>query len=739
MKDYTGKVTSVLFQNDDFMIGVLTTDDNLEVKFTGNIYGVNKDEDLTLKGEWINHSKYGEQLKVHEWKRPIPKTKEQIIAFLGSGLVKGVGKKRAIDIVEKLGNDAITIINNKEEEALAGIKGIGKKTATNIVESIKATFEVQKIITELLRYGIPANLTLKLYKNYGSETALMVKQNPYTLTEIDGVGFHKADEIARNIGILPTSGYRVKACIDFILSRICHQKGHTYVNEEELVNETLSTLNHNSSMNEQVYEEELMQSIYSLEDRTLVIENELVYPKYLFKYEEGLARKLSRMRECRDGEALSFLDERIKKYQKKNQIILADNQRQAIKLMMEEQLLVLTGGPGTGKTTVVKAVIDIYKNENPNSVVMLTAPTGRASQKLSDSTGYNAMTMHRAIGYRQGELPEYHDGNKLEVDLLVIDEMSMVDLQIAHWTFNALPRHTKVLFIGDTDQLPSVGSGNVLYDVIRSGITTIELTEIFRQAEESQVITNAHRINNGQSLLIDKEKDDFYFIHEENLERMCSLIVLSAIRFTTLGYDLEDILILSPMRKGEVGTHLLNERLRDKLNPKEPNKSEFVVGKSFFRTGDKVLHNTNNREKDVYNGEIGIVKEISKERNEDNNKIIDVMICDYDGKKVKYYKEDCIELELGYAITIHKSQGGEAPIIIMPVTTSHYVMLARNLYYTGVTRAKEKVVLIGSEQAMNIAINNNKTSKRNSKLSERIKYQTEHIRNLNGEKLIKHS
>lgn len=715
---YQGNLKAVLFKKDDFMIGVLRTEKDNEIRFLGNFYGVDKGEDLIITGNWVNHQRYGKQLNVISWERPMPDTEEQVISFLSSGLVKGVGKKRAKDIVNKLGSNAVKVISEQGEKSLSGIRGIGKKTAQGIVSSVKETFEVQEIIAELLNFGISAQMTLKLYNNYGEDTVQTVKRNPYVLTEIQGVGFLKADEIARNIGILPTSGYRINACVEYVLQNLCHSNGHCYIMKNELIEQTLKVLNHNIDTSKHIEENEMLLSLYNLEDQTVVIEGKRVYPKYLFEYEERLARKLAIMQGYRDGEAMPFLDNHIKDFQKKNNVILANNQREAIKTLMQEQLLVLTGGPGTGKTTVVKAIIDVFKKVNPKANVLLTAPTGRASQKLADSTGMEASTIHRAIGYIQGEAPQYHDSNKLEADLVIIDEMSMVDVSIAHWLFNALRNDTKVLFIGDVDQLPSVGSGNVLHDLIKAHLPIVRLTEIFRQAEQSQIVTNAHRINNGKSLLVDEDKDDFYFIRQDNIEKIRKLIILSAMRFQSLGYSIKDILVLSPMRKGEIGTQILNEELRNSLNPKSNGKLELHIGKRFFREGDKVLHNINNPDKDIFNGEIGIVKEITKEKN-DKGEIVDVMICDYDGKDVKYHRHDINEVELAYSITIHKSQGGEAPIVIMPISTAHHIMLTRNLYYTGMTRAIEKVVLIGTDSAMDIAINNNKTTNRNTELDSK--------------------
>lgn len=728
-----GEVKAILFRKDDFLIGVLDTVDG-EVKFTGNMYGIEQKDHITIIGKTVHHPRYGEQLQVERWERPLPSTREQVINFLSSGLIKGLGIKRAEVIADRLGNNAVEIIKNDGEKALEGIRGIGKATAKDIVEGIRETYEVQEIIGELAHFGVTADMAIKVYRKYEGETLDKVRKNPYILTEIDGVGFITVDSIARKMGILPTSSHRVNACIDYVLIRICNQRGHTFVKDHELIQETLMALNANVEPSQHVMAEEVRQSIYLLEDKKLVVENDNVYPMYLYQYETKLARKLAillKNRGSRDGEAMPFsenkVDKHIKNYQKKNKIILANEQREAIKRLIEEDVLVLTGGPGTGKTTVVKGIIDVYKKTNKNAHIRLVAPTGRSSKKLEEATGFESMTIHRMIGYRQGEYPDYHNDNKLSGDLFIVDEMSMVDLQLAHYLLDAIENKAKVLFVGDVDQLPSVAPGNVLYDLIQSNVPTVRLTEIFRQAEESQIVTNAHRVNNGKTLLIDQEKEDFYFINRMNVHEIAQLIVMSVLRFEALGYSLEDILVLSPMRKGEVGTIILNEKLREALNPPSKAKKEVKFGNRTFRVGDKIMQNVNDNEKSVYNGELGIITNITKETREDDDKLVDVIVAKFDGRTIKYYRDEFNQIELGYALTIHKSQGGEAPIVIMPITMNHRIMLARNLYYTGITRAKEKVVLIGTNEAMNMAIQNNRIAERNSKLDTRIKEEVRKI------------
>jgi len=718
MNEFIGKVVKVLYRNEDFLIAKLQTD-NGELTIKGSIYGVIKGEEIKVRGTWENHTQFGKQFAVGFWERPIPQTKDQVIAFLASPLIKGCGPKQSVVIAEKLGEDALMIISQQGEASLQGIKGIGKKRASNIVESVRSTFEVQKIISELLVFGISARMAMRLYKEYESNTVAVVTENPYKLTELNLIGFLKADEIAQKIGISPLSGYRIDACVNYVLKETCFSSGHCYVMEEILLAEAARALNHNTIEENKVSMDELAQSIYRLEEKHIVIEDNCVYPKFLFTYEDRLAQKLSEMKGSRDGVALPSLEKQITNYQKKQGIILAEKQRDAIRRLFEEQMLILTGGPGTGKTTVIRAMIDMYKELHPELIICLAAPTGKASRQLSEVAGHDASTIHRLIGYQQGEIPTYNWQDKLSCDLLVVDEMSMVDVQLASLLMDALENDTKILFVGDTDQLPSVNPGNVLSDMIQSGLPTVALTEVFRQAQESQIISNAHRVNQGKSLLIDSDKGDFYFIHQEDPKRIADYIVRSALRFQELGYSISDILILSPMKKGPAGTIVLNDQLRDALNPADSTKNEWKIGKNLFRLGDKVIQIKNNQSKGVFNGDIGVITKISKEVNE-NSETVEKMTCDFMGIKVSYEKSETKELELGYAITIHKSQGGEAPIVIIPATTSHYVMLARNLMYTGMTRAKERLVLIGTEKAMEIAIRNNKLTERNSGLSNRI-------------------
>ncbi|MCF6094328.1 ATP-dependent RecD-like DNA helicase [Microaerobacter geothermalis] len=719
---FTGKITKIIYRKEDFLIAKLEASDG-DYVIKGSIYGVDSGETITVDGEWVTHPQYGKQLEVTRWERPLPKTKSQIIAFLASPLIKGCGEKRAKDIVQHLGEDSLNRIMKDGEGCLLPIKGIGQQKAAKIVESVRLTFEIQNILMRLLPYGITANMVVKAYKEFGSNTAEVILKNPYQLTNLKLIGFLKADEIAKRIGISPASGYRIEACVDYVLKEKCFNIGHCYLPEDELIADTLRVLNHNAK--EQITRAEVEQGIAALEaNERIVIEDGVIYPTFLYKHEKRVAQKLSKkLNGSGNGEAMPFLVEpAIRDYQRKNNMVLAEGQREAIRKLFTESLLILTGGPGTGKTTVIKAMIEIYRERFPKAEISLSAPTGRASRKLAELTGVDACTIHRLIGFRPGEDPVFDENNFLPCDLLIVDEVSMMDIQLADLLFSAVAPKTKVLLVGDSDQLPSVNPGNVLKDMLDAGVAHVKLTEIFRQAQESQIVMNAHRVNQGKMFAIDPEKNDFYFIHRESPEEIAETIRKSVLRFLQLGYTPSDILVLSPMKKGEIGTQELNRILQETINPPALYKEEIPAGKTIFRVGDKVIQTKNNYNKEVFNGDIGVINRIDTLLDEEGEPTNEKgLYCSFNGREVIYTKDDLKELQLAYSITVHKSQGGQAPVVIMPVSTSHYIMLARNLVYTGITRAEQKVVLIGTQKALSIAVSNNKIVERNTRLSNRLR------------------
>lgn len=721
LESMTGQISYFIFprsgkltEDNDFCIANFKPEsgDNFAIK--GSLYGVHTDERVTVHGKWVTHPKHGKQFSVERWERPLPKTKEQIVSFLSSKFVKGCGKKKAEAIVQKLGEQTLDRIMNEGMDCLVGIKGIGVKFATQIADSIKANFEIQQIMMALLPFGITAETVTKAYKKWGAECVEIIHRNPYMLTEIRLIGFLKADEIAKSIGVSSDSPYRLNAALHYVLNDMCYGFGHCYVPVDELIEKAVEVLRDVSSS-------DLLSELQMMSAHEQVIwEDDNIYPAHLYVYENKLAHKLACMAN-RSGGAMPSVENSIKQYQMKHGIVLAEKQREAIREMFRQQLLIVTGNPGTGKTTVVNAMIETYRNQYPKAKIGLCAPTGRAARKLGELTGLDSETIHMMIGFRQGKEPEYDEEIPLPFDLVFTDEVSMKDLQLAHYLFQAIGPNTKVVLIGDSDQLPSVGPGNVLHDMIEAGIPHVRLTEIFRQAQESQIVMNAHRINRGEQIVIDKDKDDFFFIEQPEPEKIAHLIERSVLRFLEKGYKIEDILVLSPMKKGVIGTEELNQRLQQAVNPPSPDKEQWEVGGRVYRQHDKVIQTRNDYDRKVLNGDIGTVigtKFIEDKNGELTNE--KGLVCDFQGREVVYTKDDLKNLQLAYAITIHKAQGGQAPIVIMPVSTSHYVMLVRNLIYTGLTRAERIGVMLGTKKALDIAINNNKAVQRNTRLTQRI-------------------
>src|SRR5699024_7341172 len=574
MTKIRGKITKILFKKDDFIIAVLNTNTE-QIKVLGNIYGVRKNEYINVEGVWETHPKFGEQLKVESWERPIPETEEQIIAYLSSPMVKGCGKKTAIKIVDELGEDTLKSIMKDRGTCLNGIHGLGKDRAKRISDSIVNTFQLQEIISDLSKYGIHSKMTVKMYQKHGANTSNVIKKNPYKLLDMNIIGFQETDEIARKIGIMPLSTYRIEACLKYILKQMCFEKGHSCITQQNLFKRVKMELNHNSSDSDLLSDQELETALMCTEEKYIIIQGNYVYPKTLYYSEEGLAQKLSKMKSSWDRQLLPFLEKHIKKHEKEENLILADKQKEAVLKLFEQQLLVLTGGPGTGKTTIIKTMIDMYKKLSPDSNIRLAAPTGRGSRKLSETVDYEASTIHKLIGYKNDSAPYYNRENQLICDFLIIDEMSMADVILTNNLLQAVRKDTKILFVGDTDQLPSVAPGNVLNDLIASEIATIKLKKVCRQAKNSQIVKNAHRINRGKSVLIDNQKKDLFFIRKNTLNGIAEFINKSVKRFLELGYSLSDILVLSPIKKGEVGTHELNILLRDNLNPYSIDKKEW--------------------------------------------------------------------------------------------------------------------------------------------------------------------
>jgi len=673
----TGIVSRFIFKAETFAIFKLD-----DIVTLGDVVGIREGDRLTVTGSWQEHPKYGRQFRIEHWEKPVPSTEEAAEGFLSSGLIKGVGPVLAERIVKTLGPDAVSVII-KDPNALKKVKGVGKR-APEICRQLQETYQVQQVVAELMRFGLTLKTTMKAYKKFGRPAAEYVRRNPYCLTELDLIGFHRADDIARRAGLAPDSLFRVKAGILHVLNESLWNEGHTYLPRDELISRSLVLLNHaEKSVPPDAVEKELprLQEVRGDAEVSLTWAREC---------EEEIARDVKRLARQRfePPPLPRNLIEGIE---------LTPDQETAVKTALESGFSILTGGPGVGKTQTVRAVIRAFELQNPWGKALLCAPTGRAARRLSEMTGRQAHTAHKLLGLRNGHA-SHSRKNPLECDLLILDEASMACLVLTKRLLEAVPSGARVLLVGDADQLPSVGPGNVLRDLLDK-VPTVRLAEIFRQAAESQIVTSAHRINKGQMPLIDRSRPDFVFLERDDPEDIAKCAATCA---SGMGYGPLDVQVLSPMRKGPVGTAELN-----KLIQGERPGPRVKYGQYAFHVGDKVIHTKNNYLKGVMNGDLGMVEEIRGQ---------DVLVQYSDGL-VSYSGDDLKELEPAWAVTIHKGQGSEFKAVIVPVTTSHYVMLHRSLIYTAVTRAREKVILVGTKKALAIAVRNNKPIQRYTMLA----------------------
>jgi exodeoxyribonuclease V alpha subunit len=714
-----GLIEKVIYRSIDgeFCVAAFQTDQpGLPPVITGSLFGVHEKEAILIWGQIVNHSRYGPQIKVDRWEKPVPANREQVIEFLSSSVIKGCGPVTAKLLVDTIGENVLEIIMSEGPHVLQQVKGIGPVKAASLYKSLMENFEVQKVIGFFLPLGISSRIAVKAFKTWGSTAIEIVRQDPYRLTELSNIGFLAADEIAFKLGIDRDAYCRIVAGLKHVMTEAANS-GHCYCFQQDLVKKALELLNRGGLY---IKEDRLANVLLELcQAGEWVKEGEAIFPAWAYLAEIKIARNLSNILEAassivKETQFLSWL----KNYELRHKIKLAPEQVTAVKQIFSCNLVILTGGPGTGKTQTIKAIADYFHQAFPGDRLKMAAPTGRAARRLSEVTGQEAQTIHRLLGIQPGKGPEYSLANPLPCELLIIDEVSMLDILLAETLFDAVESGTKVLLVGDPDQLPSVGPGNFLADLLAAGLPLVKLTKIFRQAAESQIVTNAHRVNQGLPLVFDTQKKDFYFIQQEQPEQIAKTILASALRFIQLGYSLEDMQILSPMRKGLIGTQALNNELQRVLNPNAMDKGQIQFGNTTFRLGDKVMQIKNNYDKLVFNGEVGIIEEITEDA--EGNEAGKEVIVRFGTEIAVYHYEDLEEIVLAYASTVHKSQGGEYPIIIMPVSTSHYIMLQRNLLYTAITRAKEKAILIGTRQALAIAVKNVRIKKRNTGLAARI-------------------
>lgn len=672
------------------------------VTLVGNLLEVPAGSVLLCEGDWKLDKKYGRQFLCQSWEEVMPATAYGIEKYLGSGLVKGIGPKFAQLIVSRFGLETIDVIET-DIERLYEVPGIGKKRVEKIAESWEKQKDIKNVMLFLQGYGVSTAYAAKIYRQYGKESIDTVKNNPYKLADdIWGIGFKTADGIAAKMGYEKNDLRRCKSGITYTLSRLS-EEGHVYAEEVQLLKAAIELL--------EADEESIRQAMAEmLQSEDLIQDGEALYMPPFYYAEVGTANRLSGLLNHAEGNLFQkALD--IAAISKASGIEYDEVQVEAIREAVASKVMVLTGGPGTGKTTTTQGIIAALKSMGLS--ILLAAPTGRAAKRMSEATGMEAKTIHRLLEYNPKDGYKRNDENPLEGDALIVDECSMIDIILMNNLMKALPADMRLVLVGDIDQLPSVGAGNVLRDIIDSEkIPVIRLTRIFRQAQASRIVMSAHAINKGQFPDISNGKQtDFFFMQMEETEQVAETIVNLVKERLPKAYKrpASDIQVLTPMQRGVVGATNLNTALQAVLNT-----SQLALNRSgySFRQGDRVMQLRNNYDKDVFNGDLGYVEKVNLE-----DRTLQV---DFDGKLVEYEVSELDELTLAYATTIHKAQGSEYPIVVMPVLMTHYVMLQRNLIYTGITRAKKICVLVGTKKALSFAIRNMSVLKRNTKLKERL-------------------
>ncbi len=688
------------------------------VTVRGVLMGPQPGETLTMQGEWTHHPKYGEQFRVVGHRTAVPASVYGIRKYLGSGLIKGIGPVMARRIVKKFDKKTLEIIEQSPER-LAEIEGIGRKR----ILMIKVAWDAQKEIRDGMLfhqgYGIGAGYATKIFKEYGNGAIQVVRSNPYRLaSDIFGVGFLTADRIAEKMGFDKNSPLRAQAGILFVLNQLA-EEGSVYCAYEPLITRCSEVLHVDHdilteaigklAVNDKIVLEDLNDSLETFQENFKAV--------FLTKYhlaENRISQRIDRLlsapksiRPIDTNRAIEWVQDRLT-------FMLAEKQAHAIRCALDNKVMIITGGPGTGKTTIINAILKIYSKLKVKT--FLAAPTGRAAKRMTEATGHEAKTIHRLLEYslQKGGFRK-DEANPLDCDVLFIDEASMIDTLLMHFLMRAVPPAATLIMVGDVNQLPSVGAGNVLYDLIESGvIPVVRLDEIFRQAKASQIIINAHRINSGKLPLIkpDEYDSDFYFIHQEDPEKVLQIILeLVSQRIPRrFGYDsTDDIQVLAPMHKGIIGAGNLNVELQQLLNP---GNASIARGDRHFRIHDKVMQVRNNYEKEVFNGDIGKIVQLDTETRS--------VSIGFDRRRVDYEYSDLDEIVLAYAVSVHKSQGSEYPVVVLPVSTQHYMLLQRNLIYTAVTRGRNLVVLVGTWKALAIGVHNDKMKRRYTYLRQRL-------------------
>ncbi len=746
----SGIIEDIVFRNDEngYTVARLERDESV-VTIAGKFIDVQIGAEVTLEGKF-EKTKYGVQYSFSSYQMSAPKSLAGIEKYLGSGLIRGVGPITAKKIVERFGKDTLDVLEYSPQK-LSQIVGISEKKAVEIGFSFKEHHEVQNTIIYLQNFQITTNMALKIYNIYRERTGEIVKNNPYKLVEdVDGIGFVTADRIAQNVGIPTNSMFRVRAGLIYVLKTSCEKNGNTFLPKVMLLSEAAKQLELDLEENESVFSE-AFESLCA--DKTAVtawVENahsedgsrmEIVMLSKYYFYENSIAQKLVWLNSCRQNEQFDISQE-ILAFEQQNHITFHEEQKNAIVGAINNGVFVITGGPGTGKTTIIKCILEILRAQN--KTVSLCAPTGRAAKRMSDSTNCEAKTIHRLLevnAMQDGNSFFVHnESNPLKTDCVIVDEVSMVDAQLMCALLKAMPRDCKLILVGDKDQLPSVGAGNVLADILQSGVISFcALSKIFRQDEKSLIITNAHLINEGKMPMIDNTSLDFFFESKDDPEIIKNTILELVTRRLPkyLNMDAKQIQVLAPLKAGVCGIENLNKCLQESINPPSPQKRQLEFARIIFREGDKVMQMSNNYDlawkkhgrfadedgQGVFNGDIGVVNTIDPQTGE-------VIVEFEDGRICKYTRLDLGDLSLSYAITIHKSQGSEFDVIIIPAIAGPSIILTRNLIYTAVTRAKKMVVIVGEKQYLRRMVANKYTATRFTNLKRLLIEANDKVKNL---------
>jgi len=680
------------------------------VTAVGNLLGVKPGESVHLAGRWIHDKRFGEQFQVESFQTIVPATLTGIERYLGSGLVHGIGKVMAERLVARFGLKTLEIID-EHPERLTEVEGIGRVRSDQIRKAWIEQRAIKDVMVFLHSHGVAMSHATKIYKRYGDKAIAAVRENPYRLAlDIFGIGFQTADEIARSLGVEPTAPARCQAGMLHVL-RALSDEGHVAAPRPDLVERVRALLEVDSDLVEQAFAPLVERDQIVIEPRP---EGEAIYLQPLFVAERGIAELIERLLKARAKPLEIDVERAITWFEERQTITLASEQRQAIALAVQRKMLIITGGPGTGKTTLINAIIQIL--EKKGRAVLLAAPTGRAAKRMSETTGHEARTLHRLLEFTpKSNAFARGPSNPLEGDIVIVDEASMLDTAMTYSLLRALPPQSQLILVGDVDQLPSVGPGSVLSDLIRSGaLAVVRLSRIFRQAEESRIVVNAHRVNQGELPVIsaDDPKADFFFIERQEPEEI--LVTMKALLTERIPrkfglHPTRDIQVLTPMHKGLLGAATLNQELQMLFNPEGPS---VVRGTRLFRVGDKIMQVRNDYDLDVFNGDVGHVAAIDSEER--------TLTAVFDGRQVVYDEGQLDELALAYACSIHKSQGSEFPCVVLPLHTQHFVMLKRNLLYTAMTRGRRLVVIVGSKRALSTAVNSSESVTRFTGLARRL-------------------